>query len=434
MKVKFVVHYLILCWAVIGLAVIWWEKQSVANGYSFFTNSSVTDPQLLKEVGDLAANKSAINPRIVAANTRFSLKLFSQLQSKQVNQNIFISPSSVSVALAIVYNGSNGKTKEAIGRTLELQEMSIQDLNQANALIKNQLQASSSKSQFKIANSLWLDREEKIKPDFSQQIQEYYQAEIQNIDFREPQATATINSWVKKNTNNKIDTVIQQIEPNTVFLLVNAIYFMGNWKYPFAKELTRDYPFTLVNGTQKQVKMMFQEIAGVKYYDNELFQAISLPYSDNRLSMYIFLPHKNQGLKGFYQNLNQKNWQKWLEYFNSNELENDYSQVMTIGLPRFKVNYEIDLIDTLKALGMQIAFSKNADFSAIAVPPLWISKVQHKAFVEVDEQGTTAAAVTTIGSTRGGQTQLIVDRPFFCVICDNETGTILFMGAIVDPQ
>ena len=435
MKLKFVANYVIFFLAFVGLVMIWWQKQSVANGYIFAANYIGSDPRLLQKVGDLAVvNQSRINPQVLAAHTRFSLKLFSQLQAKQANQNIFISPASVSVALAIAYNGSNGETRQAIGRTLELQEISIHDVNQANALIKKQLQESNFKSQFKIANSLWIDKKETIKPDFSQKIQQYYQADIQNIDFREPQASATINSWVKKSTNGKIDTIINRLEPNTVFLLVNAIYFMGNWKYPFAKELTKDYPFTLVNGTQKPVKMMFQQIPGVKYYENESFQAINLPYADNRLSMYIFLPSKKLGLRGFYQNLNQKNWQKWLEGFNSNELENDYSQLILVGLPRFKLNYEIDLIDGLKALGMQIAFSKNADFSAIAVPPLWIDKVQHKTFIEVNEEGTTAAAVTAIGSSRGGQTQIIVDRPFFCVIYDHQTGAILFMGSIVDPQ
>jgi serpin B len=434
-KVKFVVNYVILGWAFVGLVMIWWQNQSVANGYSFWANSISSDPRLLQEVGDLVSvNQSAINPQVIAANTRFSLKLFSQLQAKQANQNIFISPASVSMALAIAYNASNGETRQAIGRTLELQEISIQDVNEANALIKNQLQESDFKSQLQIANSLWIDKQETIKPDFSQKIQQHYQAEIQRIDFRQPQASATINNWVKNRTNGKIDSIIERIEPNTAFLLLNAIYFLGNWKYPFAKELTKDYPFTLVNGTKKPVKMMFQQIPGLKYYENELFQAISLPYADHRLSMYVFLPNPNLGLRGFYQNLNDINWQKWMKSFNGNELENDYSQLITVGLPRFKLEYGTDLVDALKALGMQIAFSQKADFSAITVPPLWIGKIQHKTFVEVDEEGTTAAAVTTIGGSRGGVTQIIVDRPFFCVISDNQTGTILFMGSIVDPQ
>ncbi|MBE9228941.1 serpin family protein [Phormidium sp. LEGE 05292] len=454
MKVKFVGNYVILCWAVVGLAIIWWQKQSVANGYSFSTNSTVLDagflrvPRLFQEVKELGKStnfentysqslssaKSAINPQIVAANTRFSLKLFSHLQTKQANQNLFISPASVSVALAIAYNGSNGETRQAIGRTLELQQISIQDVNEANALLKKHLLESSFKSQLCIANSLWIDRQETIKPDFNQKIKQYYQAEIKSIDFRQNHASVTINDWVKKSTNGKIDTIIERIEPNTTFLLLNAIYFAGSWKYPFAKNLTQDYPFTLANGTQKSVKMMFQQIPGIKYYENELFQAINLPYADNRLSMYIFLPNKSLGLRGFYQNLSHENWQKWMGKFNSNELDNDYSQLISVGLPRFKLEYETDLVDTLKALGMQIAFSQNADFSAMTVPPLWIDKVQHKTFVEVNEEGTTAAAVTTMGGTRGGGMQIIVDRPFFCVIGDNLTGTILFMGSIADPQ
>lgn len=442
MKLKLEVNFFTVCLAVFGLALFWWQKQSVANGYSFSTNSSVLDAgflpdtRIVEEFGYLESrsnNQSAINRQVVAANTKFSLKLFSQLQAKEANQNIFISPASVGMALAIVYNGSNGQTRQAIGRTLELQEISIQELNQANAVLKNQLQESSSKTQLSLANSLWIDQKKTIKPDFIQKIQQSYKAEIQPIDFRQPKAPATINSWVKQNTNGKIDTIIEKIEPDTVFLLLNAIYFKGNWKYPFPKASTIEHPFTLANGSKKPVKMMFQQIAGVKYYENELFQAINLPYGNSKLSMYIFLPNKHLGLRGLYQNLNLKNWEKWMEQFNSDELGNDYSQSISVGLPRFKLSYGIDLIETLQALEMQVAFSNNADFSAITTPPLWINKFQHKAFVEVNEEGTTAAAVTVVGATRGGQTQIIVDRPFFCVIYDDQTGTILFMGSIVNP-
>jgi serpin B len=464
-KPKLGVNFLTVCLTVFGLAIFWWQKQFVANGASFSTNSDffnvefahlpVTNHSLLPSnlanpvslpqsrlialqansyQSSRQGNQSLINPQIVAANTRFSLKLFSQIQKQQANQNIFISPTSIGVALSIAYNGSNGQTRQAIARTLELPEISIQEVNRANAILKNQLQESSSKSQISLANSLWISKQETIKQDFIQTIQKYYQAEIQTIDFREAKAAATINSWVNRSTKGKIDKIIENIEPDTVFLLLNAIYFQGNWKSPFLKESTIDHPFILANGSSKSVKMMFTQIPGLKYQENELFQAISLPYSDNRLSMYIFLPNKTLGLRGFYQNLNHKNWEKWMEQFNSDELGNDYSQAISIGLPRFKLNYEIDLIDAFKALGMQIAFSNNADFSAMIAPPLSISKFKHKAFMEANEEGTTAAATTVAGGTRGLQTQIIFDRPFFCVISDNQTGTILFMGSVVDPQ
>jgi len=444
-KVNLVTYF---CLSVLSLAVVWCEKQALVKGYSFSTNSSsfeIVADKTWRSSGNcllpnafclsqlpVTTHQPPVNPKLVAANTRFGLKLLSQLNKQQTNQNILISPASIAVCLSIAYNGANGETREEIARTLEFQEISLQEVNQANAVFKNALQDIDPKIQLSLANSLWLNKNENIASDFQQKIQEFYQTEIKNINFASPSATSTINNWVKQSTNGKIDTIVEKIEPNSVFLLVNAIYFLGAWKHPFPQELTKDYSFTLGNNTQKPVKMMFQEIYGVKYLENQLFQAISLPYGNGRLSMYIFLPNQKVGLRGFYQNLNPPNWEKWMQEFA--ELEMDYSQKISLGLPRFKSNYEIDLKDTLKALGMEVAFSKNADFSAMMPGPLWIDKVQHKTYLEVNEAGTEAAAVTAVGGTRGGEIKMIVNRPFFSAIRDNQTGTILFMGSIVDPN
>jgi serpin B len=178
--------------------------------------------------------------------------------------------------------------------------------------------------------------------------------------------------------------------------------------------------------------MMSQEISGVAYYENDIFQAVELPYGEGRLRMCIFLPNQGISLKTFYERLNVENWKKWMNQLNN--YQGDRSEGILIGLPRLNLEYSIELKDTLKALGMEEAFGDSADFSAMTPSRLWIDKVKHKSFVEVNEEGTEAAAVTQVGGTRGGGRMMLVNRPFFFAIRDNQTNTILFMGSIVEPK
>ncbi|MCL1473613.1 serpin family protein [Argonema antarcticum] len=374
-----------------------------------------------------------VNPKLIEANTRFSFKLFSEILKKEGNENIFISPASIAIALSITYNGASGKTQQAIAQTLELQGISLQEVNQANAALKASLINPDPKVQLTIANSLWAKDGEPLKPEFIRKIHELYGSKVQNLNFSDPTVVSIINDWVKQSSNGKIDKIIDSIEPDSVFVLLNAIHFLGTWTYPFPKQATQERQFTLLNGTQKLHPLMFQQISGAKYYENDMFQAISLPYGEKRFSMYIFLPKKGVRIKTFYESLNAENWEKWMTEFNDKAENYDEPQIVFIGLPRFKLEYEIDLENPLKALGMEVAFSKGADFSAMSPLPLWISFIKHKTFVEVNEEGTEAAAVTAGGGTRGGGA-MIVDRPFFCAIRDDRTGAILFMGSIVDPN
>jgi len=386
-------------------------------------------PSVSKQPGD-----EGVNAKLVTANTRLSFKLFTELLKKQPNENIFISPASVAIALDMVYNGANGKTQQAIAETLELQGMSLQEINQANAALKVTLSNPDPEVQISIANSLWAGEAEPFKPEFIEKIQHFYSAEAKNLNFGTSGASNIINDWVKQNTNGKIDKIVDEISSDTVFVLLNAIYFKGNWTYPFPREATKQQPFTLLNGTQKPHPMMFRQVSNLQYYQNEMFQAISLPYGEGRLSMYIFLPFKEVSLKTFYESLNAENWQKWLNQFDSPDKSGDHTGEILIGLPRFKLEYSIELNDALKALGMEIAFQEGADFSAMTPSRLRIDLVKHKTFVEVNEEGTEAAAVTGVSMTRGIPDEMIVNRPFFLVIRDNQTGTILFMGSIVEPE
>jgi serine protease inhibitor len=370
-----------------------------------------------------------VNAKLAAANTRLSFKLFSEILKRQSKENIFISPASVAIALEMIYNGAKGKTQQAIAQTLELQGMSPQELSHANAALKATLKNLDPQVQLSIANSLWTRENEPFKAEFIQNVRDFYHAEIKNLNFSSPTASSIINDWVKQSTNGRINKIVDQVEPDTVFLLLNAIYFKGNWTEAFAKEATQKRPFTLLDGTQKPISMMRQQNLGFfPYYENEMFQAISLPYGEGRLSMYIFLPHQEVSLKTFYSSLTAENWHKWMNQFNPS------IGGIKISLPRFKVEYAIELKDALTSLGMEIAFGSEADFSAMTTSSLWLNKIKHKSCVEVNEEGTEAAAVTEVGGVRSGPIEMSVDRPFFLAIRDNQTGAVLFMGSIVEPK
>lgn len=373
----------------------------------------------------------SVDTKLVDANTTFGFKLFKEILKQGSNRNVFVSPTSVAIALAMTYNGAGGETQQSMTKALELQGMSLEDLNQANETLKETLEKADPEVQLSIANSLWAKQGISFKPEFMQSNQQFYGAKVTELNFANPNATSIINSWVKQNTRGKIDKIINQIKPDDVLYLINAIYFKGNWTKPFDKSQTTDRPFYLANGNPKQHPMMSQS-GKYRYYETDAFQAVSLPYGKGRLSFYVFLPKKNSGLDSFQQQLSANNWQQWMNQFRMRE--------GSIQLPRFKSEYDIQLNSALKALGMEPAFNDGANFSNMTSASVAINEVKHKTFVEVNEEGTEAAAATSVGialtSARMPEEpfEMIVDRPFFCAIRDNQSGTVLFMGSIQEPK
>lgn len=370
------------------------------------------------------------DPKIIAANTKFGFKLFTEVQKQDQNQNIFVSPASVAMALAMTYNGASGSTQEKMAQTLELQGFSLEQINSTNAELAQLLTNPDEKVKLTIANSLWANQNIQFQPDFLQRNRDFYNAKVTNLNFAASDATNQINNWVKDNTQGKIEKIVEQIHPNQALFLINAIYFKGNWSREFDKNQTTDLPFYLPSGQQKQHPMMSQR-GKYRYYETPEFQAVSLPYGkDGKISMYVFLPKENSSLAALQQNLNSENWQKWMGEFNQRQ--------GLVRLPKFKLDYDINLNDALTALGMGEAFTDKANFSGMG-KNLSISEVKHKTFVEVNEEGTEAAAVTSVGIVRLSAVQeeppfeMVVDRPFFTAIRDNQTGSILFMGSIVNP-
>lgn len=345
-------------------------------------------------------------------------------------KNIFISPSSVAIALAMTYNGASGTTKQVMAKGLELEGLALPDINDSNLALKTLLENLDPQVKLTIANSLWANQNISLNPEFLAKNQKFYQAQVTNLDFSNPGAAKSINNWVSNNTDGKIKQIVTKVPPNQILFLINAIYFKGQWTKKFDPKQTTPYPFKLLSGRQKQVPMMSQS-GDYSYYETENWQAVNLPYGkDRNIGFHIFLPKANSNLQTFYQELNVENWNLWMSKFRSRE--------GSIRLPKFKIDYKVKLRKALTALGMGEAFSNKADFSGIG-KQLALSGVTHKTFAEVNEEGTEAAAATSVGVVATSVRQkpkpfkMIVDRPFFCVIRDQQTGTILFMGSIVDP-
>ncbi len=394
-------------------------------------NSALAESPLPRTELPISDKPSSIDTKLVAANTKFGFNLFSQLLVKYNKKNIFVSPSSIAFTLAMIYNGASGSTQEAMAKALELQGMTLQDINSNYADLKTSLENPDSQVTLNIANSLWAEKNARLKPYFIQKNQEFYQAKVTNLDFADAKAPSIINNWVRENTQGKIDTIVDTIDPDRVLFLLNAIYFKGSWAKEFDRDKTAALPFYLSSGEEKQHLMMSQS-GDYKYYETDKFQAVSLPYSENgRFSFYVFLPKQNSNLESFYESLNAANWEKWMSLF---ALRNG-----SLRLPRFKMDYEATLNDVLSSLGMEEAFTNNANFSQMG-NNLKISQVKHKTFVEVNEEGTEADAATLVGIQLTSAKlpsqkpfEMIVNRPFFCTIRDNQTGTVLFMGSIVEP-
>jgi serpin B len=368
---------------------------------------------------------------LVSSSNTFGFKLFGEIVRSAPDTNIFISPLSVSMALGMTYNGAAGETRTAMARALELSGLTIEEANQAYRSVIDLLSGLDPQVAFQIANSIWYRQGFTVEPAFLDVNQTFFDAEVAGLDFNSADAVRTINNWVDQKTNGKISKVIDSIDPLTMMYLINAIYFKGDWTYRFAEDGTHEDSFIRTPGVEVPCSMMSQEETTLPYYENESFQAVDLPYGDGDYAMAVFLPHLGISADSVVNMLTTDNWAHWQESF----AEIDGS----LYLPRFTLSYELMLNDVLTALGMGLAFDPmSADFSGINKDmPLYISSVLHKTFVEVNETGTTAAAVTvvTVGTTSTGPGGFVmhVSRPFVFVIHDKHSGTLLFMGKIVAP-
>lgn len=369
---------------------------------------------------------------LVAANNAFGFDLFNQLLAEDKDKNVFFSPLSVALALEMTYNGAVGKTHDAMVKTLKLNGMNHAQLNESAAELMKTLKSNDPKIELAIANSLWARQGTKFNPAFLERNRQFFGAEIAAIDFASPKAKDTINEWVSQNTKGKIPSIIDRINAQEVMFLINAIYFKGQWQKKFEKAQTEDAPFHLAAGGQKKVPLMSQS-GNYAYYRGEKFQAVSLPYGQGGTTLCLFLPDEGTSLHDFLKGLSFEKWEQWTNSFRSTPGD--------IKIPRFKMDYDKQLNDSLTALGMGVAFTSGADFSGIrAERDLMISEVKHKAIVEVNEEGTEAAAATSVGMMTTSMRQppqrftFVADRPFMMAIRNQQTGAILFLGTVMEPK
>ena len=376
---------------------------------------------------DLQA-KTPVDPAIVTADNTFGLSLLDTLIQEGASStgNIAIAPLSVSTALQITYNGAAGTTQQAMAQALQLGALTTQQLNDDNAALEAALINPDPQVAITIANSLWTNPNITVAPAFIQTNQTYYAATLGSL----VNAPDDVNAWVSANTNGLITKILPPGDYSTdVAVIANVVYFKGQWQYPFQSGLTTAQPFTLGDGTQTTVQMMHQpEI--FPYLQGSGFQAIRLPYGQGRLSMLVVLPTAGTDINTFVSGITATaidSWEGQLQNANGN-----------VALPRFSTNFGASLKDALTALGMGIAFTPNdADFSGIA-PLTYISRVAHATVVEVDESGTVAAGATavTIGTTvvEAPQFTMTMDHPFFYAIRDDQTGELLFVGVLANPN
>src|SRR5262245_28878141 len=368
--------------------------------------------------------------RLVAANNRFGFELFNQLQLKDKDKNVFYSPLSVALALSMAYNGAAGETKEAMRRTIKIEGLGLDELNEACAALIKSLRSSDPKVELAIANSLWARRGVKFREDFLERNRQFFGAEVASLDCEAPSALTTINNWVSRHTESKIPSIINRIDRYHVMFLINAIYFKGLWENKFEKQLTKNKLFYPLSGPQKEVPMMSQS-GDYQYYRGDKFQALRLFYGAQGASLDLFLPNKDSSIDDLLKRLSFKQCGEWTRRFHQAE--------GVIKIPRLKIDYESSLKDPLIAMGMGVAFTVGvADFRGMRDENnLYISEVKHKAVVEVNDKGTEANAATSVGIKKESARQrftFIADHPFLMMIRDQRADAILFMGVVVDPK
>lgn len=378
-------------------------------------------------------NMEEKSAQLIDADNAFGLELFKRIRDTGSEENLLISPFSVSVALAMAYNGANAETKSEMEEVMQLNGLTPEHINGSYQKLISDLQSLDEKVVFEIANAIYYAEGFSVQPDFLSVTREVYDAEINGLDFSAPSAVETINNWVDEKTNGKINEIIQHLKPLDRMLLLNAIYFYGTWSREFDKNGTQNREFIKAGGTTVKVPMM-NKLDTLPYFSADIFKAIKLPYGSGRFNMVVLLPHNGKSTQDIISNLSAENWKTWMQKFEPTER-------VDVTMPRFKFAFETSLKDVLAEMGMQKAFiPQTADFSGISEEEVYISEVKHKTYIDVNETGTEAAAVTSIGfaATSFGDepptVPFFVDKPFLFVITEIETGALIFIGEVKHPE
>ncbi len=368
---------------------------------------------------------------VIDSANKFAFDLFVPIVAeKKGSENIMISPFSISSALSMVLNGAAGETFDAVRHTLRYDDNTLQEINETYLKLMEEMIPVDKRVTIEIANSVWVEKRLIVKQPYIDALKRWYLAEARDIDVTDPGAVDMVNNWIEEKTHDKIQDMLDDLSPDLAMLLINAIYFNGKWRYQFDAKDTRNKSFYLTPENPVQVPMMYQEenYAVTTTGDATL---IEMPYGQGNYSMLVMLPDEDMSLAGAAATLNSKDWAEWMQ-----RLSNGTTEVQ-LSLPKFEYEYKRELNDDLTALGMGIAFSDFADFSNITDQRILISRVLHQTFIKTDEEGTEAAAATVVEfefTSMPMTTVVNINRPFLYFIRETTTGTIVFMGQVVDPR
>jgi len=372
---------------------------------------------------------------IASSDAMFSYTVFRETVSYDESaENVFISPLSISMALAMVLNGAEGETHNQIKETLGLAGLSDNEINENFLSLMNYLMTLDSSVSVNIANSVWYDENLEVKQTFLDKLQESFNTRGESLNFNDPASVNIINSWVSENTNGRIESIIDEISDEMVMFLINALYFKADWQRQFDPEDTREADFYLEDGSKTSVDMMNQSGDFATYFSEEV-QMIELPYGDSLYVMSVLMPtNLDKPIDEFVEeSVSPENVSMWREGLRSTGRD------VMVSLPKFELEYELSYNKILQSMGMELPFSESeADFSGIAEPSaqnLFISDVKHKTFVAVDEEGTEAAAATSVGIGVTSMPPAVeVNRPFVFIIHERTSGVNLFMGKVKNPD
>jgi serpin B len=395
-----------------------------------FPSCEKSDP-IQKEIPKITLSKKAAE--IIKADKAFGFELFRELYSMSEEDNIMISPLSVSYALGMTYNGASGTTLEAFNDVLHFGNLTTEEVNESYKDLMDQLLTLDDKVEFSLANSIWYRLGFQVLTEFIKTNEDYFDAAVKEIDFGDPRTVDLINQWIEDKTHGKIKDMLDAIPVDAVMYLINAIYFNAPWKYEFEKGETYQGDFNLAEGTKHQADYM--RVSGnFQYTSNKDFTAVELPYGDSTFSMVVMLPSHELELSDLVAKLDVAQWDSWFD--------GSWFTGVQVDLPKFKYEFKELLNDPLTDLGMGVAFSElEADFTRINPGGnLFISRVIHQTFIDVQEEGTEAAAATiveiSLTSAGGGSSPISfkADKPFLYFIKENSTGVIVFIGKVGIPE
>jgi serpin B len=366
---------------------------------------------------------------LIAIGNNFGIDLFTKTADGETG-NLMLSPLSANVALSMLLNGTDGETQSQIREMLGYPSgMPFEEINESYRSLVTQLLKADKKVELAIANAIFYRNQFPFKTPFLETMARDFDATVEGLDFDSPSAVETINRWASDNTNRKIPKVMDAIDPDMVMFIMNALYFKGDWTSQFKKSDTSKQPFHLDDGSTVQVDMMKGKVGVIRHYHND-YSVVELPYGRRNFSMVIIVPKGSLG--SFYGDFTPDVWTSITKSLDSHDqwFETD------VYMPKFRFEYEKVLNDQLKAMGMTDAFDERmADLSGISDADLFVSFVKQNTFVDVNEEGTEAAAVTTIGivATSARPPAFTVDKPFIFAIRERTTNTLLFMGGVMNP-